>query len=261
MALVTPDTANLWRYIGDAGDLLVRAAPDHQVSRMPGAVLALSGEPVADLNFVAIGAGPDPAARLREYGALVHARQLPVVVMLSAAVADALAPVARDLGLTHAGGMPLMTHDGQGIGHVERQVTVTRVEGDADLKTTNSIMARAFSLPEDAVQRAWGPAMLDAPGLAVFLARQGVTPVSAVATTRHGATVGIWCMATAPEHQRRGAGSVLLTQVMAGHHASGARLFYLGATEAGRPLYERLGFRSVETITIWVAGHSTQVPA
>jgi GNAT superfamily N-acetyltransferase len=259
MDLITPDAETLWRCIGDAGELLVRAAPEHQISRMPGAVLALSGEPVADLNFVAIGAGPDPAARLREYGALVHVRHLPVVVMLSAAVADALAPVARDLGLTHAGGMPLMTHDGQGMAQMERQVTVTRVETDADLKTTNSIMARAFSLPEDAVQRAWGPAMLDAPGFAVFLARQGVAPVSAVATTRHGATVGIWCMATAPEHQRRGAGGALLTQVMAEHHASGARLFYLGATAAGYPLYERLGFRTVEPVTIWVAGHSTQV--
>jgi ribosomal protein S18 acetylase RimI-like enzyme len=260
MDLVTPDTATLWRCIGEAGGLLVRAAPDHQILRMPGAVLALSGEPVADLNYIMIGAGPDPAARLREFGALVHARQLPVVAMLSAAVADALAPVARDLGLTHAGGMPLMTHTGQGAPRAERQVTVTRVESDAELRTANGIMARAFSLPEDAMQRAWGPAVLDAPGFALFLARQDATPVSAVATSRHGAIVGIWCMATAPEYRRRGAGGALLTQVMAGHHASGARLFYLGATEAGYPLYERLGFRTVETATIWVAGHSTQVP-
>jgi ribosomal protein S18 acetylase RimI-like enzyme len=223
-------------------------------------VLALSGEHVADLNYLVIGAGPEPAARLREFGALVHARQLPMLVMLSAAVADALAPVARDLGLTHAGSVPLMTHDGLGLTPGDHPLMVRPVEPDADLRTANGIMARAFSLPEDAVQRALGPAVLDAPGLAIFLASTGETPVSAVATLRHGPTVGIWCMATAPEHQRRGAGAGLLRQVMAQHHASGARLFYLVATDAGYPLYERLGFRTVERIAIWVAGHSTQVP-
>jgi ribosomal protein S18 acetylase RimI-like enzyme len=253
------DTVTLWRSIGDALDLFFRASPNHQICRLPGAVLALSGEPVADLNYMAVGAGPDPAARLREYAALVHARQLPVLVMLSAPVAAALVPVAQELGLTHAGSVPLMTHDGQGMGRPDRQVSVTQVESVADLRTATSVMARAFSLPEDAVQRAWGPALLDAPGVAIFLAYREDLPVSAVATVRHGTVVGIWCMATIPEHQRRGTGRSLLAQVMAQHQAAGARLFYLVATEAGYPLYERLGFRTVESITIWVVGHSTQV--
>jgi len=57
-------------------------------------------------------------------------------------------------------------------------------------------------------------------------------------------------MATPQESQRSGAGRALLTEVMARHRASGTRLFYLGATEAGYPLYERLGFRTVETMAI-----------
>ena len=257
-----PDTlaaANLWRFIGDAVAGIVRAAPAHHIRRLPGAVMALSGEAVADLNYVAIGAGPDPAARLREFGAIIHGQRLPVLVLVSAAVAEELAPVLQELGFTHAGSMPLMTHDGQVVTLAERGITVRQVTTGADLGVANGIMARAFSLPEDALQRTFDRALLDAPGVAVFLASREDTPVSAVVTSRHGTTVGIWCMATAPEYTRQGAGSTLLVQVMAQHRASGARLFYLGATEAGYPLYERAGFRAVETISVWVVGQSTQV--
>jgi len=257
------DTARLWRFIGDSISSVVRAAPAHEVWRLPGVTLALSGAPVADLNYVALDASPDPGARLRDCAAIVHARQLPVLVLVSAAVAEIVAPVAHDLGLIHAGSMPLMTRDGHGLPAAAGAgaCVVTRVVSAADLVAALSIMAQANALPEDAVQQTLGPGLLDAPGIDVFLARQGDRPISTVTTTRHGTTVGIWTMATSPESQRAGAGRVLLTAVMAWHRASDAHLFYLGATAAGYPLYERLGFRTVETLPIWVAGHSTQVPA
>jgi ribosomal protein S18 acetylase RimI-like enzyme len=256
---VTTDTSSLWRYIGEATLVLLCAAPARELRQSPGATMALTGEPVADLNFIVLEASPDPVARLREFGEVIRVRQLPVLVMVSAAVADAVAPAARDLGLTHAGTMPLMTHDGQGVTRVPGAFTVTRAESAADLVAAGRILACANALPEDAVQRACGPALLDAPGVDVFLAWRGNTPISSVTTTQHGATVGIWSMATLPELQRAGAGRALLTDVMAQHRASGVRLFFLGATEAGYHLYESMGFRTVETPAVWVAGHSTQV--
>ena len=96
--------------------------------------------------------------------------------------------------------------------------------------------------------------MLDGPGVAVFLAWRGATPVSTLQTTRFGAKVGIWGMGTAPAHQRRGAGRALLGAALAYHRARGAALFYLGATEAGRPLHERVGFRTVTAGVTWAAG-------
>ncbi len=261
MDAITTDSASLGRFIGDSAAALVRAAPAHEVRQSLGATLALSGEPVADLNYITLDASPDPGARLREFAAIIHARQAPVLVLLNMTVADVVAPVAQELGLTLAGQMPLMTHDGHNVPDAldTGTIAVTRVVSEADLMAARRIMAQANALPEDAVQRTFGPGLLDTLGVEVFLARQEDRALSAVITTRHGATVGIWCMATQPESQHAGAGRALLTQVMAHHRASGARLFYLGATEAGYPLYERMGFRTVETLTIWVAGHSTQV--
>jgi len=103
------------------------------------------------------------------------------------------------------------------------------------------------------------PTILDVPGIESFIARRDGVPISSVWTTRGGATVGIWTMATAPEQQRQGAGHALLTQVIASHVARGATLFYLMATETGFPLYQRIGFQTVANPAVWVAGHSVQV--
>ena len=51
-------------------------------------------------------------------------------------------------------------------------------------------------------------------------------------------------MATLPEHQRKGMGRALLTRVIDDYRRRGVERFYLGATEAGRPLYASLGFET-----------------
>ncbi|MBV9597111.1 MAG: GNAT family N-acetyltransferase [Chloroflexi bacterium] len=65
-------------------------------------------------------------------------------------------------------------------------------------------------------------------------------------------------MATAPEHQRRGAGRAVLQAALDYHHAQGADAFYLVATPAGKSLYDAVGFETVDDLAIWVTGHSAQ---
>ena len=59
-------------------------------------------------------------------------------------------------------------------------------------------------------------------------------------------------MATPPEHQRRGMGRALLTQVIADYRGRGVERFHLGATEAGRPLYASLSFEPIADLTAWL---------
>jgi GNAT superfamily N-acetyltransferase len=58
-------------------------------------------------------------------------------------------------------------------------------------------------------------------------------------------------MATAPEHQRKGMGRALLSQVIGDYRRHGVERFHLGATEAGRPLYTSLGFVLVADLSVW----------
>ena len=93
--------------------------------------------------------------------------------------------------------------------------------------------------------------VLGVPGLDIFLACAGAEPVSALATTVNGGYIGIWAMATSPPCQRRGYGHAALCFAL-DYHQGRAERFYLTASDAGRPLYEGLGFTTVEESPTWL---------
>jgi GNAT superfamily N-acetyltransferase len=246
--------------MGESIALLFRAAPGYEVRMTPHAAMVLTGEPAADLNCGIIDRGPEPEASLRAFVGRVRQRDLPVMMLLADEVAGALGPVAAELGLHHAGQMPLMVCRPSVPGGGPGRFSVERITSDKERREAVALAAAAFSLPPDSFERAFGQGLLDAPGFDCFLAREGDgTPVSSVQTTRNGPAVGIWVMATAPQQQRKGAGRALLEHVIAYHLDRGAGYFYLGATQVGLPLYERTGFRTIAEAAVWLLGSSTQV--
>ena len=77
--------------------------------------------------------------------------------------------------------------------------------------------------------------------------------MSTVSVSGPGPLAGIWSMATPPELQRRGAGRAALLGAMRTARDSGARTFYLMATPEGKPLYDSVGFRTVEEFPLYLA--------
>jgi GNAT superfamily N-acetyltransferase len=66
-----------------------------------------------------------------------------------------------------------------------------------------------------------------------------------VVLTRYGATLAtVGMMLVASRHGRKGLGGRLLRHALA---LAGDAVVYLGATDYGRPLYERLGFRAIDS--------------
>ncbi|KAH8648606.1 hypothetical protein BX600DRAFT_475537 [Xylariales sp. PMI_506] len=60
-------------------------------------------------------------------------------------------------------------------------------------------------------------------------------------------TLGLSLLCTAPKHNRRGAAKALLLPMLEIADANGHQA-YLEATPAGRPMYEKLGFRLMDTL-------------
>jgi GNAT superfamily N-acetyltransferase len=242
------------RLIGDVFALVYRAAPGYEAHLWPDATLALSGDTGAYwLNTAVIGDGPNPEARLRDAIATFSQRALPGWIMHDDALTDRLASLAREAGFDDGGTVPFMVYQAASVNAVPAgDLAVERVGDERGLREANRITAAAFETPLDAVDRVWGPLLLEMPGFDLFLGRREGMAICVVMTVRHGATVGIWTMGTLPNHQRGGAGRQLLQTVLRQHRDQGAESFYLAAFEAGKRLYEQTGFRRTADIRLWV---------
>ncbi|MFD0528384.1 GNAT family N-acetyltransferase [Kitasatospora arboriphila] len=83
------------------------------------------------------------------------------------------------------------------------------------------------------------PGLLDAPGHRAWVARVDGRPAGACVSHDDGTAVGLYSVATLPEHRSRGIGRALVAAVLAAHPD---RLATLTSTLLGEPLYRRLGF-------------------
>lgn len=128
-------------------------------------------------------------------------------------------------------------------------VRVTEVRDAEELATAERTIVDGF--PMRAYQpyeraRALPPRLLDRPGWRVWLAYRHARPAAAAYTYDDGTAVGVYWLATLPEHRSAGLGRALMSTALAAHPARASTLV---ATDAGRPLYESLGFRAVATAT------------
>ena len=207
-----------------------------------------------DLNFCLVDEWPGAADFLVRAVGRVRERRLPAVVFVSAraaATADRLAP---DLGLTPAGQAPLMLFDGDAP-PADATCELVDANGAAPLLAESAdLQSAAFGLDRQALGvwmsvRAW-PADSD---FRCYLARRDARAVSTVSVSGlGGALAGIWSMATSPDLQGQGAGRAALLGAMSTAWQQGATSFYLMASEAGKRLYDKVGFRVVEDFPLYV---------
>ena len=94
-------------------------------------------------------------------------------------------------------------------------------------------------------------AILSSPGMRCYVAEiDGDAVATAMGVTYLGC-VAVFAVATLPRHRRRGYGSALTARAVRDGFEAGAGWAWLQASADGTRLYERLGFRAVETVTIW----------
>ncbi len=124
--------------------------------------------------------------------------------------------------------------------------------GAGRLDGARALVQEVFSLEPEHALVALPPDAADRPGQVVWvLERPDGRPVSCLIAVRRGDAIGIWSMATAPDAQRSGYGSTLLSAALAGAADEGAERCLLYASRAGEPLYRRLGFRELERWQLW----------
>jgi GNAT superfamily N-acetyltransferase len=255
---VGPET--LFRLTGHAMVAYMSFASHFETRARPGFWCVLSGEPVADLNYLLVTEhGPGVVASFERQVSELDRRDLPFACMVGPDAVDGMAPVCRTVGLVHAVDWPLMVCAAAGVEpHADPAVDVRPVESEGDAVDFATILADSFHLPKESIRRAMPLATAGLPGVDIHVARVSGRPVSTVTATRHDRIVGIWAMGTVRAHQGRGVGRVLLSQVMDEHRRRGADAFFLGATPSGKPLYDKLGYRTIAEAQVWVRGETHQ---
>ncbi|MFI1992088.1 GNAT family N-acetyltransferase [Actinoplanes sp. NPDC020271] len=121
---------------------------------------------------------------------------------------------------------------------------VVEVSGEDELAVAERVMIDGFPLRRyQPVVRghALPPRILGLPGWRFWLAYSKGSPAAAAYTFDDGTAVGLYWLATLPEFRSRGLGRAILNRAFDAHPE---QPFALVATDAGRPLYEKLGFHT-----------------
>ncbi|NCF74463.1 MAG: GNAT family N-acetyltransferase, partial [Gammaproteobacteria bacterium] len=178
----------------------------YEAAARPGLQLALSNEPVADMNMVIVGAGVDHD-HFRNMVSSCLDRRIPFLVMIYPDAGKALDDIAADLGLVYAADFPIMVRDDLPLepsGNPD--VDVVRAQSVEDADASADVMVSAYSMPKDSVLRALPASLFASPGADVYVARLNGEPAGSVTLTYHGDTCGIWAMGTDAARQRGGIG-------------------------------------------------------
>ncbi len=242
----------------DALTTFLSQAASYEAAARPGLQMVLSNESVADLNMLVVGAGADHE-HFQDMVSSCLRRDLPFLLMIFPGAGEELDELAAKLGLVYAVNFPIMVREDLPLEPSGNPaVEVVCAHGAEDARASAEITASAYSMPIESVLRALPQSLFDTPGADVFIARFNGEAVGSVTLTYHGDTCGIWAMGTLAARQRSGIGRRLLSAAMVLTRNIGIRRFFLGATPAGYRLYEGLGFKTVCSARVWVAGETHQ---
>lgn len=119
---------------------------------------------------------------------------------------------------------------------------------EGDIPASNLINDRAYGWPDGT----WS--MFNAettPELRTYVARVEGEPAATIATIDHGEDCEIWSVATLPQARGRGLATALMRQGLWDARQGGCETSTLQATAAGRPVYERIGYRDIGALQMW----------
>ena len=228
------------------GGWVVSSKMSHQV--LPGSWHFLSGLPAADVNMAMVHA--DDNDELTSVLKEITRMNVPTYLFLAAEgkkLSSQLPGEWKQVGI-----FPLMTKElDETVREFDPRVSLISAD---DVNDVVKLLADSFLLDRsnfgflfdtlknpDSVSNIW------------ILKEDGVA-VSTVTTMLVDDALTVWCMATPPQFARKGYGKALLGDVLLRCGAKGAKRGSLGATEAGKPLYEASGWETLEGWDVYLNG-------
>jgi GNAT superfamily N-acetyltransferase len=248
------------RQFAEAWRIMCRAMPNHAMASTGGVEYVFSGLPIPFFN-VAISSQRDLSAdALQSQGrdACGWASQSGVpwlMVVTHEALADGLDAAAALEGCGLAPLMPLTGMLASRVAPASRipdGLEVGVPDDDSGCTAILDVNSAAYGMPLDAARQSLGRASFWRDHFPV-LGRVGGEPVSSTAVLMADGYRYVALVATAPDQQRRGyADAAMRHALRLAAEAHGERPSVLHATAAGKPVYERMGYETISTHTLFI---------
>ncbi len=229
------------------------ALPDGWVRAVGAAAALVSGAAAPTLNGVWVRSADVDRESVDDLLDRVAATGLPHCLQVRPAAAERLAGVAAARGMTLEERIPLMLSEDAAATGVARDADGLRIrELQADEAHVHAgLLADGFELPVELFVKLVTPSVLAAPGIRCYVGEIDGRAVTTGAGVTLGDHVGVFNIATPPQHRRRGYGAAVTARAVTDGVAAGARSAYLQSSAAGYRVYERLGFRKLEDWRCW----------
>jgi ribosomal protein S18 acetylase RimI-like enzyme len=216
----------------------------------------VSGVPVGTLNGVLVGDEQFDAAVVARLLDEVAATGLPYSLQVRPACVSAATELSGTRSLHRDEyDVPLMVLEDPGRLDVAQSVDALVIrelapsEGDIHAR----VAAEGFEAPFELFQQLATPSMLSAPGVRCYVGEVAGVPVTTGVSLTQGSYVSIFNIATPPAYRGNGYGAAVTARAVSDGLAGGAAWAWLLASPSGFPIYERLGFRTVESWSYWLS--------
>lgn len=239
------DGADLARALGDKA--LIRAAG--------GAELLITGVPLPQLNGVLTLRTSVTANDVRDLLDSVELKDIPHSVQIRPGCTPDLVELVKGRGMVEDEPVPLMAmHSAiDSLREIANhpQLTIRTLSPDeADIHT--AIAAEGFGAPPELFEAMVTPALLARPGHRAYVGIVDGKSVTTAMGFTSGDHVGIFDVATLPGYRARGYGAALTARAALDGFNAGASFAYLQSSAMGLKVYERLGFQTLETWSVWI---------
>jgi GNAT superfamily N-acetyltransferase len=234
-----------------AADMLAAGqVPGALVRRADGLAIFATGLPLRLFNQIVIDTLAAPGA-IETAVAELRARGDRFAVTLRAGIDDEHVSTALGAGLHRMSPAPWMPgmalHPLPGIGTTPPPdgLDIRRVTDAAGVADHKAAAAAGFDMPAEWLEAIVTVDVSRHPAAAMYVGYRDAAPVVVGLGIRSGATIGVYNIATLPAERGRGYGAAMTMRVVDDGAAAGCVVATLQASEMGRPIYERLGFRTV----------------
>lgn len=146
-------------------------------------------------------------------------------------------------GIDPDGVLPCLAIEPVPVPQAPPELVMRRV-GDAEWDDFLDATGRGFGMPRAMVEALYAPALLAMPGVRAYVGYAGEEPVTVSTSFRSDATLGIYSVATVAEARGNGYGTAATWHLLRDAEP-GWEVAVLQASDMGRPIYERMGFRLV----------------